>query len=171
MKKLLIFALFGAMVCAAKADYSNVSLCWCISGSLIDGSFSYAMLKYTLDPTIGTETPGYLGVSTDNEGTSSEYTKVGANDGGMTTDSVYSWLGGKDDWSGYTFVAEAYDAKGNILGSSHGVSIEQLASGLSTDMAPAGPYAFTVIPEPTSGLLLLLGVAGLALKRKKVVSC
>lgn len=28
--------------------------------------------------------------------------------------------------------------------------------------------SFTAVPEPTSGLLLLLGVAGLALRRKKM---
>ena len=31
----------------------------------------------------------------------------------------------------------------------------------------AAPNNFTAVPEPTSGLLLLLGVAGLALKRKR----
>jgi len=35
------------------------------------------------------------------------------------------------------------------------------------DMIPAGSGWVAVVPEPTSGLLLLLGVAGLALKRKR----
>ena len=34
-------------------------------------------------------------------------------------------------------------------------------------LTTAGPAGFTAAPEPTSGLLLLLGVAGLALKRKR----
>lgn len=34
-------------------------------------------------------------------------------------------------------------------------------------MASAGAWTATAVPEPTSGLLLLLGVAGLALKRKR----
>ena len=35
------------------------------------------------------------------------------------------------------------------------------------NLTTAGPAGFTAAPEPTSGLLLLLGVAGLALKRKR----
>ena len=38
--------------------------------------------------------------------------------------------------------------------------------GNTTGMALKG-IAYTAVPEPTSGLLLLLGVAGLALKRKR----
>jgi hypothetical protein len=34
-------------------------------------------------------------------------------------------------------------------------------------LTTTGPAGFTAAPEPTSGLLLLLGVAGLALKRKR----
>ena len=34
-------------------------------------------------------------------------------------------------------------------------------------LTTSGPAGFTAAPEPTSGLLLLLGVAGLALKRKR----
>ena len=36
-----------------------------------------------------------------------------------------------------------------------------------TESVTVGPAGFTAAPEPTSGLLLLLGVAGLALKRKR----
>ena len=35
------------------------------------------------------------------------------------------------------------------------------------NLTTAGPAGWTAAPEPTSGLLLLLGVAGLALKRKR----
>ena len=36
-----------------------------------------------------------------------------------------------------------------------------------TEFGTAGWYSTTAVPEPTSGLLLLLGMAGLALKRKQ----
>lgn len=39
-------------------------------------------------------------------------------------------------------------------------------SGADTSFSSAGWYSTSSVPEPTSGLLLLLGMAGLALKRK-----
>ena len=41
-------------------------------------------------------------------------------------------------------------------------------SGMSNPAQTYGFQTFTAVPEPTSGLLLLLGVAGLALRRKKM---
>ena len=48
-------------------------------------------------------------------------------------------------------------------------NIAQYLSSMKGMSTPAASYAFhnfTAVPEPTSGLLLLLGVAGLALRRK-----
>ena len=38
---------------------------------------------------------------------------------------------------------------------------------IAVSKAPLGPGDVQSIPEPTSGLMLLFGVAGLALKRKR----
>ena len=53
----------------------------------------------------------------------------------------------------------------------HSASISKLSSHIasSTAMSGATPYeVHEVVPEPSSGLLMLLGLAGLALRRKKI---
>lgn len=82
-----------------------------------------------------------------------------------------------DSGSDYMFQIELYDASGDsILARSALTSMADVKDALgnpaiSTPMNPqTGVWAvstFSAVPEPTSGLLLLLGVAGLALKRKR----
>lgn len=74
-----------------------------------------------------------------------------------------------------SFFVELYnEAAGSTTYRSDAVAYSALSSYISSmeGMAqPADTYVFTTfqsVPEPTSGLLLLLGVAGLALKRKRV---
>ena len=70
--------------------------------------------------------------------------------------ALYNEAGGADDytfaydpqWGSYDVV---FDAKGGLQGEYEG----------------QGWYTTSSVPEPTSGLLLLLGVAGLALRRRR----
>ena len=57
--------------------------------------------------------------------------------------------------------AEIYTSKSDPAGSD--VDVWELVSGTAATPWSTGP---TPVPEPTSGLLFILGVAGLALKRK-----
>ncbi len=65
----------------------------------------------------------------------------------------------------YNFYFTAEDAVGNTY-RSETVSVAALGVGTGS-LSFEGNGTWTAAPEPTSGLLLLLGVAGLALKRKR----
>jgi len=74
-------------------------------------------------------------------------------------------VGGKD----YLYVSSAASANGPATGS---VTINFKESGVSTALNDVtagykGAGWYTAVPEPTSGLLMLLGMAGLALRRRR----
>jgi len=54
-----------------------------------------------------------------------------------------------------------------VFASAQNKSVGQLGSILGGTGSTAGATSWQSVPEPTSGLLLLLGMAGLALKRKR----
>lgn len=90
-------------------------------------------------------------------------------DAASTTGGIYSGL-----FDGETvdyFLVELYDAS-DVRVAWQSVSYSKAFNNgsIATVMAPGGAnvYAISqVVPEPTSGVLLLVGLAGLALRRKK----
>ena len=68
-------------------------------------------------------------------------------------------------------VTAAYDALATSPIAFKADQVDNVRTGTSLDAADgyagAGWYSAAAVPEPTSGLLLLLGVAGLALRRKQ----
>lgn len=164
MKKTIIAVLAVTFsVLTAKADVSSTSVntyfYWGLSGGSDDlaKNFGYAALTYVLtksDP--GTEY--YYAVF------ASPFSKEA-----ITTDitKILADLSGSADSK---MKVTLYDEKDNVLASSRWTAFSPtLESHTYADMAtPPDAYYFSIAPEPTSGLLLLLGVAGLALKRKKI---
>ena len=65
----------------------------------------------------------------------------------------------------YDFYYTMTDTKGNLFTSTPVAKVQIQAN--STPTVNFGSGGAWPVPEPTSGLLLLLGVAGLALKRKR----
>ena len=66
-------------------------------------------------------------------------------------------------------VTAAYDALDSSLVAFKSAQVEDLWTGTSLNAADGykGGAWYTAVPEPTSGLLMLLGMAGLALRRRR----
>ena len=94
----------------------------------------------------------------------------------QTTD-VASWTTGSYDFTGASFYVELLNDHLDTVATSQGVSYDTLKSQFMDIGGPSwyapvthtGVYGFGAfaVPEPTSGLLLLFGLAGLALRRKR----
>ena len=79
----------------------------------------------------------------------------------------------QEDAYKYSFVIEIYNDSGMKVGRSSSVKFEELSQYVRSDQKTevAVPFAqWNVVPEPTSGLLTLCGLAVLALRRKQGMS-
>ncbi len=157
MKRILVGLLLMAGV-AARAEYSSYFY-WQVDDSVAD--FSYAQLRLSGGSqyfTIG----------------DTAYTKVGAAEGdlGRTTLAVAANLGSYAS-SEYSFLVEVFGEDDGLLAFSDTFSYDDIAgSFVYSDMGSTlsgTAYGVTIssVPEPTSGVLLLLGLAALGLRRKR----
>ena len=160
MKKLLIMVAVAAAAVCTRADLSDTFLYWNVEAT-DNTPFSYANLVYALadTPTTWNDIDAQGAFVTSN-GKSTPLTAV------KLTDLL-------PNLTGSTFMAQLLDGEGNLLGESQAIAFDDLIAGLyENGMEPtavSGGYTFSAaaVPEPTSGLLLLLGVAGLALRRRR----
>lgn len=160
MKRLLIGLLLMAGV-AAHAEYSSYFY-WQVDDSVAD--FSYAQLRLSGGSqyfTIG----------------DTAYTKVGAETTGgatlgQTTLAVAANLGSYAS-SEYSFLVEVFGEDDGLLAFSDTFSYDEIAGSFvysdmgSTLSGTAYGVSVSNVPEPTSGVLLLLGLAALGLRRKR----
>ena len=132
----------------------------------VNGEYAYASVKYS-----GTDT--YLTWYTAAGTTADNYTKMGVNASGGTQAAYW----GIDRDIGTSLVFELYSMSGGQseligwLDWDSGVPLAALAPYISTTLEGTSgetPFVISgVVPEPTSGLLSLFGLAVLALRRKK----
>ena len=156
MKRILVGLLLMAGV-AAHAEYSSYFY-WQVDDSVAD--FSYAQLRLSGGSqyfTIG----------------DTAYTKVGAAEGdlGHTTLAVAANLGSYAS-SEYSFLVEVFGEDDGLLAFSDTFSYDDIAGSFvysdmgSTLSGTAYGVSVSNVPEPTSGLLLLMGLSLLGLRRK-----
>ena len=92
--------------------------------------------------------------------------ELGFNESVDVIDGDFSWMGTieSDLEAEYSFTLTATDPSS---GSTYAASGMGATDAMYTGMGFVMAGTWSAVPEPTSGLLLLLGVAGLALKRKR----
>ena len=170
MKKLMIAA---AIVCAA-AYAQAASISWGLYGNGVDQAGN-----------IITEAPANMTFILAMSNGAGGWTQVGdAGTWDIGEDSGESWanVGGKAtagdiaDWQGKTFsikvivdgkIQDVQLAEGGVYATTLTVPDDATGSYVNSKTLTSTADFIAQVPEPTSGLLLLLGVAGLALKRKR----
>ena len=139
------------------SNYSYVRVYDTASGKYLtpiyDGSFDYAY----------NEAKGYQ----------SGLSKATINDAANWGEGFFASLADIDT-SSASFVVELFNESGTWLAQSAALSGSAAAAyiyngGISAPPAVPWTAGSFAIPEPTSGLLMLLGIAGLALRRKREV--
>lgn len=161
MKNMVLAAIaFSASL--AFADISNYFY-WGIDASMPD--FDYAVLTWTLE----NGTSGYASDAAGDSGDIYFGMEKGA-EGGMLAQI------GSGNLAGSSYSVELFDANDNSIYQSEAFAYAAIAGSgnfFYTDMDPnligTTPYLFSTgaVPEPTSGLLMLVGLGAMALKRRR----
>ena len=154
----------------------------------------YATIYWTVDPGVKTSFDyGYAGVAykAPTESVYSAYLLDGSDSAGMAGGTaVELFVGPEDagkavpgalplldavDYGAYAFRIELFGIDDSLIAVSDVATFASLQNvwacvGKGTDEPGGGtwsPTTYHAVPEPTGGLLVLLGLAGLALKRKR----
>lgn len=170
MKKIMTLAVGTLMAIAAQAAAVNwnsgaVYTPTDITAKVTKGSTDYTVqILFFTDSAGENAVTGLTGTSANTAANGGKYS--GTADGLAASTTYYTQL--VISTNGY----EAKSALGEITTAGTGDITLNFATGsgfnsaFSFDTSVAGTWQSTAAPEPTSGLLLLLGMAGLALKRK-----
>ena len=184
MKKLMIALAVATMaVCANAAAWSWSSSTAAVTPggtSVLSGANIYLFFGYSSSSDASTA-KGALLASLRSGNAISGYTQSATlNSNGILDETAFTGDTGKlyafavilaDDAEGNSYMFQS--ANKNATGSNVGTAMlpfdisSTTLKGLDVTGTSAGWYQTAAVPEPTSGLLMLLGLAGLALKRKR----
>ena len=139
---------------------------------LFAGLTSSQLNSIVSDFASGSYTPsGYEQTST--VGAGGIITKVSWNDS-RTAGTAVDWymiVTAKVDGDDYVFISNSLTKSRQADGKNTKITFDALATSATAAKLATDGYAgagwYSAVPEPTSGLLMLLGMAGLALKRKR----
>ncbi len=191
MKKIACSLLAFAVAATAFADVllwqvptSPVSVSSNPGGTSWDGSWEYAMLKWTDSTELNYYNAGTVDENSEGNNYVTYYRGTGGDeltgwgaDKSLAGESITTAYGasGSDRRGGGWYIA-LYDSSNNLVGFSELLLDENvqdfrakshnIASWDTANAMVGGNY--TAAPEPTSGVLLLLGAAVLGLRRRKV---
>ena len=172
MRKLIAFSVAAVLVTALRADYS--SLYWTINAkdNVCAVPFDYARVYAVNNRTGSGAYLNYVGTDGVVDGQTEFASDVYASGSGLAL-AGESWAAITDEMrSGdWLFSFLLYDQDDQQVGRSiRTYTFGDLANYVADfgTTPSGGALAVGVVPEPTSGLLLLLGFASLALRRKRV---
>ena len=165
----LFFAVAG-LALSAEEPYSL--LYWMVEEDPSAGiAFEYARVAAVKDGTTQ-----YLLLYDADRGQPMRSAEQAAIDGGYATPSAYGYMPGESDaWNGYEFFIELVMGEDDrvVATSEQTRPYSTLKQSIITSKGDSPTIwkesSFSAVPEPTSGLLMLLGVAALALRRKRIL--
>ena len=174
MKRKIVLMASLLLALAARADY----LLWQVNQTGAEEPVSFAFARLTVKGD-GVEAGTYLPQAGTDGKTDVLHATFPEPENGLATLASYADLGEYAN-SAYSFAVELYAFEGNtasLVGVSDYVNYDQMKKKFHvySDMSLSGinPYiygTFQSVPEPTGGLLVLMGLGALALRRKRAVA-